>query len=121
MNEVSFMIGGNMKYLLTMLVLLGCLSADARADFNGIDLSTMCVSNNQAIRDQCTAWISGFQAGISANDEKSNMHVCLPNELLGSQAVLIIEKFMKEHPEQLHYPARVVAFYALWQDFPCSK
>ena len=61
-----------MKYLLTMLVLLGCLSADARADFNGIDLSTMCVSNNQAIRDQCTAWISGFQAGISANDEKSN-------------------------------------------------
>jgi hypothetical protein len=93
------MIGGNMKYLLTILVLLGCLSADARADFNGIDLSTMCVSNNPAIRDQCTAWISGFQAGISANDEKSNMHVCLPNELLGSQAVLIIEKFMKEHPE----------------------
>ena len=88
-----------MKYLLTILVLLGCLSADARADFNGIDLSTMCVSNNPAIRDQCTAWISGFQAGISANDEKSNMHVCLPNELLGSQAVLIIEKFMKEHPE----------------------
>jgi Rap1a immunity proteins len=49
------------------------------------------------------------------------MHVCLPDELLGSQAVLIIEKFMKEHPEQLHYPARVVAFYALWQDFSCSK
>ena len=42
-----------MKYLLTILVLLGCLSADAgAADFNGIDLSTMCVSNNQAIRDQ---------------------------------------------------------------------
>ena len=111
-----------MRHLLTTIVLLGCLSAGARAaDFNGIDLSTMCVSNNQAIRDQCTAWISGFQAGISANDEKSNMHVCLPDELLGSQAVLIIEKFMKEHPEQLHYPARVVAFYALWQDFSCSK
>ena len=52
-----------MKNLLTILVLLGCLSAHARADFNGIDLSTMCVSNNPAIRDQCTAWISGFQAG----------------------------------------------------------
>ena len=26
-----------MKYLLTILVFLGCLSADARADFNGID------------------------------------------------------------------------------------
>jgi Rap1a immunity proteins len=58
---------------------------------------------------------------LEANDEKSSMHVCLPNELIGSQAVLIIEKFMKEHPEQLHYPAGVVAFYALWQDFPCSK
>jgi len=111
-----------MKYLLTILVLLGCLSADAgAADFNGIDLSTMCVSNNQAIRDQCTAWTSGFQAGVSANDEKSNMHVCLPDEFTGSQAVPIIEKFMKEHPEQLHYPARVVAFYALWQAFACSK
>ena len=41
-----------MKNLLTILVLLGCLSAHARADFNGIDLSTMCVSNNPAIRDQ---------------------------------------------------------------------
>jgi hypothetical protein len=51
------MIGRHMKYLLAILVLLGCLSADAgAADFNGIDLSTMCVSNNQAIRDQCTAW-----------------------------------------------------------------
>src|SRR6476660_4182560 len=105
-----------MRHLLTTIVLLGCLSAGARAaDFNGIDLSTMCVSNNAAIRDQCTAWISGFQAGISANDEKSNMHVCLPDEFTGSQAVPIIEKFMKEHPEQLHYPARVVSFYALWQ------
>ena len=93
-NEVSNDRLGTSRHLLTILVLLGCLSAHARAaDFNGIDLSPrMCVSNNAAIRDQCTAWISGFQAGISANDEKSNMHVCLPKELLGSQAVLIIEK-----------------------------
>ncbi len=66
-------------------------------------------------------WISGFEAGLFAAQHAAgmNMSVCLPEGITGEQAILIIEKFMKENPKILNMGADVVAHFALWQAFPC--
>jgi Rap1a immunity proteins len=112
-----------MKYLLTTLVLLGCLSADGRADFNGIDLDMMCSTDNQVARNQCRAWVSGFQDGIWAEvyAESLGKRICLPDGFSGDQAVPIIQQYMNEHPEELQNNAKEVAYIALFKAFPCSK
>jgi hypothetical protein len=72
------------------------------------------------MRDKCTAWIIGFQAGIAAQQRYSTS-ICLPAEFTGEQAVLIIEKYMNEHPEELNQRADHLSFFALWKVFPCPK
>jgi hypothetical protein len=45
----------------------------------------------------------------------------VPEGFTGKQAVLIVDKYMKEHPEMLHFNAGPIVFLALWGAFPCSK
>ncbi len=69
-------------------------------------------------------YITGFQAGINAArvmKETTNSSICLPDGFSGQQAVLIVEKFMKDHPEMLHYDQTIVVSMALVQAFPCGK
>jgi hypothetical protein len=68
-------------------------------------------------------WITGFQAGLIAATAKElkDYSVCLPNEFTGEQAILIVKKFMNEHPQLLHAPASQVTFLALYSAFRCSN
>jgi len=112
-----------MRRLLAIIVLLGCLSSDGRADFNAIDLSMMCSTDNEVARNQCRAWVSGFQDGIWAEvyAESLGKRICLPDGFSGDQAVLIIEKYMNDHPDALQNNAKEVAYIALFTALPCPK
>jgi hypothetical protein len=46
---------------------------------------------------------------------------CPPDGFETTQARLIIEKHMKDHPEQLNRPAAVVAAFALQKAFACAE
>lgn len=111
-----------MRRLLAAIMLLGCLSVDSRADFTGMDLLNICTRNDNDLINLCKIWIAGFQSGlVAAQTARETIHssVCLPESFTVQQAILIIEKFMKEHPESLHHSAAAVALRALFDTFPC--
>jgi len=89
----------------------------AAETFTGNDLHELCVSSNEKGDLACTSWITGFKAGLAAAqamaEEKRPSPLCLPKQVTGDQARLIIVKFMKDFPNTLHHSASVVAFSAL--------
>jgi hypothetical protein len=89
-----------------------------------MDLLEGCTGGVQQAKMSCEAWIAGFEAALFGAHEarkRRNMSVCLPEGFTGKQAVLIVEKYMKEHPEMLHNNAGPIAFLALWSSFPCPE
>ena len=116
------MIGRNMKYLLAVIMLLVCLPMESRAAFDGNWLSRTCGGDNDLSRYVCESWILGFQSGIAtAYAESRNMHICLPKIFDGNQAVVIVKKYVKAHPDELHLNAQTVTIAALLEAFPCTK
>jgi hypothetical protein len=115
-----------MKRFLAIAALLVCFVTEGRTEFTGMQLVEMCANKNT--KDICEAWIAGFQAGLSGAhasrnhaSSKDNKEVCLPKGFTGSQATLIIKKYMQDHPQVLHLWAPPIAFVALWDAFPCPK
>jgi len=113
---------------------LACLviaySAKAHAEDNqeltAQNLYDICTNNSQDVQRGCGLWIHGFARGmqysqIFAYHEHLRAVTCLPASLTGGQARVIIEKYMQDHPEELHFQAVAVAGGALVRAFPCEK
>lgn len=113
-----------MVRLLATVLLLGCLSTESKAAFTGMDLLEECTGSVPQMKASCEAWIAGFDAALfGANEMRKlrNISVCIPEGFTGKQAVLVVTKYIKEHPELLHNNAGPIAFLALWFSFPCSE
>lgn len=46
--------------------------------------------------------------------------VCVPKSVPTGQVIRVLVKYLKENPEQLHYPADVLTIGALRRAFPCQ-
>ncbi len=95
------------------------------ADFTGTMLYSACTASDPESRQICGMWISGFTAGVFYSQALArHKHMMpasrLPDGVTGSQAQLIIEKFMLEHPEHLHEAAEANAIGAFEGAFPCK-
>jgi hypothetical protein len=45
--------------------------------------------------------------------------ICLDSNVTQMQAKLVVEKYLKEHPERLHVDANLLVIIALRKAFPC--
>ena len=75
-------------------------------------------------KDVNFVYCEGFVAAVS--DARSLMHgvpvqLCVPSDVTGTQMVKIVEKYGKEHPEDLHLPAASLVAKALLQVYPCAS
>ena len=112
-----------MKRLVFILICLALASPlKAQEKLKGTDLYTACTG---APRDQaeCRMYIIGFFNGlglaqIAARRKKLPLS-CYPDDLTNLQASLIVEKYMRDHPETLHLSAITIAATALALAFPC--
>jgi Rap1a immunity proteins len=108
-------------FILACLTLASPLKAEEEK-LKGTDLYTSCTGTP---RDQveCRMWIFGFFNGLSfaqiAASRKALPLACFPDHLTNGQASLIVEKYMRDHPEALHSSAIVIAATALSLAFPC--
>jgi hypothetical protein len=110
-----------MKRLVFILVCL-VIAGPAKADFTGADLHSVCTDN----QDLCDFWITGFMSGMFGSQttaQKGNVTpvICLPGGTTNYRARLIVENYMRDHPESLRLPARAVVFAAFGLAFPCTK
>ena len=110
-------------FILMCLALVSPLKAEA-GSLKGIDLYNACTGapHDQA---ECRMWIIGFFNGLGfaqIGARKKGLPItCYPDDLTNEQASLIVEKFMRDHPEALHNSAIVIAATALSQAFPCQQ
>ena len=105
-----------------VLFIFACLviAYPAKADFTGADLQSTFTDN----QDICDFWITSLLLGMSgsqANAQQGNLRVGPPAGVTRTQARLIVENYMRDHPEQLHLPAQDIAFAAPELEFSCNK
>jgi hypothetical protein len=121
------------KFILLIAFILVPHSAKAQSPFTGMMLREACTAGNagdQLGEHICLMWITGFVQGMYWSQELADFKnlpkaSCLPvssegTGVTGEQARLIVEKYMRDHPERLHQPARAVAGTALVLAFPCK-
>jgi Rap1a immunity proteins len=95
-------------------------------EITGQNLYDMCTDKSRDVRRLCETWIYGFARGMAYSQILAGIqHVapttCVSYELTGEQARLVIEKFMRDHPEDLHHQAAAIAGIALALAFPCKN
>ncbi len=108
-----------MKKFLICLLLLPSL---AYAQLSGTLLKQYCAEGAPA-PEMGVCW--GFIIGVIRTAEGSNLsnRFCLPqNENLETQQIVyVVEKFLNERPEVLHFNPSVLVVGALSNAFPCKK
>jgi hypothetical protein len=96
---------------------------------SGKEFLDQCESTSGTVTDQtavtsvaCHAWLSGFADGIQTTEILAGKNVvCVPQDLNNEQAMRVVIKYMKDHPDQLHLPALALALRALKEAFPCEE
>jgi hypothetical protein len=120
-------------FTILSIIAVAC-PAKAQAPFTGIMLHEACTAanaGNEFGEHICLMWITGLVQGMYWSQELADFKklpsaTCLPVSstgmgVTGEQARLIVEKYMRDHPERLNASARSVAGAALDQAFPCAR
>jgi len=126
-----------MKYASGILMFFLCTTAAYCTDGNALLNTCQSVekaelSDSDAISLQfCYGYIQGviddddiWQGLMSSDKNQKHSHgkICLPNEgIFYTQLARIVVKYLKEHPEQLHWTGSVLVHNALLAAFRCPK
>jgi hypothetical protein len=96
------------------------------ADFvmDGNQLVSDCKNSETAFgfdEGKCIAFVIGVENGFEMAYVVQGIQkpICLPSGVTNGQAVKVVVKFMKNHPEDLHQPAVSLTLKALIEAFPC--
>ena len=70
----------------------------------------------------CVGYVGGFLDGLAVMNWRGGASpVCLPqNGIENEQAVRIVVKYLRNHPEQLHESGRIAVVVAIGEAFKCS-
>jgi hypothetical protein len=101
-------------------------NAQATSTITGMQLQQWCSDPKPNGLDglQCASFMLGFINGMNEADlllDKAQKVFCLPDGLTAGQAILITNKFMGEHPEDLHRSAAAIIGRALYIAYACKR
>jgi len=108
---------------LVLSVFLIASSASAEP-FDGVEFGKLCNRERfSAEYISCLAYIKGFMEGLRFVDgmSGSGVHYCLPKTVGAEQAVLVVQNFFREHPEDLNEYAGKLVGLAFYSAFPCES
>ena len=78
---------------------------------NGMCVGYIVGVSDQAINDEALS---------TTLSDHTRRYYCLPAEAHSEQLVLVVKKYLQDHPAKLHLPAGAVTLSALVEAFPCS-
>jgi hypothetical protein len=117
--------GGAMKFV-EMAVIAGLIALwtpESAKAFTGADLYRICAGKGRGANEtSCKAYTRGFVDGMTmgAATGKTAAKFCPPKGgISDEQSRLVIERYLKDHPEDLRDDAGLMAGVALLQAFPC--
>ncbi len=68
----------------------------------------------------CGGYIIGIADGLQIAVERKKVKICVPHGVTGEQTARIVEKYLRENPQELHKPMRTNAIAAFSKAFPCK-
>ena len=96
----------------------GTHAANAEAP-TGMELQQWCSNPKGSTESfECAVYMRGFLDGYGSTAQKA---FCFPRDFTVGQARLITNKFMSEHPEELHKCAPAIIVRALHIAFACKR
>lgn len=103
---------------LTTLLLIGPTSSEAAkfgVEITGSDLLELCENGDDYSDGLCL----GFVIGVLDISFDTRLY-CL-EKATNKQIVMVIVKWMRTNPEELHFPAKWIVAKALFNVFPCRE
>jgi hypothetical protein len=127
-----------MKKLTIFAVLaLACIGGQARAGTDGNHFLESCGAavrfldgDKSAASDvevygqvmSCLSYVQGFRdATTIIGMFGARIQICMPEGIPNGQLTRIFEKYLREHPEDLHQEGGGLLMIALMKSFPCKK
>jgi hypothetical protein len=107
-----------MRYVVLVAASLALATIQASA-LTGELLYRMCNDSKQEA--YCEVYLRGYQDGMVAGRAWGSRTSCLPQKNMVVQYRLIVAKYLREHPEQLHVEAGLLVGFAIADAFPCLK
>jgi hypothetical protein len=74
----------------------------------------------------CVGWVEGLvdlneiYRGLGAL-EQTREGFCTPPTATVADAARAVARYLRDHPDALHFSARILAYMALRQAFPCER
>jgi hypothetical protein len=90
---------------------------------SGVELYSFCAAEEDTAASlACSSYVRGFTDGIMAGTAAATENVlCPPAEGINAlQARLIVERFLRDHPEGLHIEAGLLVMRAFMEAFRCN-
>ena len=85
---------------------------------NGAFLKKICASYVDRPANTSEGMCIGYVVGVMSVMEYINV-LCRPVKSTHSQATLVVQKYLSDHPEKLHLNADELVLDALQEAFPC--
>ena len=89
-------------------------------DVSGALLKKICTSYSDRPASTLDGMCIGYVVGVMSVVEYTN-YFCRPMKSTHSQAILVVKKYLFEHPEKLHLDADGLVLEALIEAFPCPE
>jgi hypothetical protein len=111
--------------LFTSIPLLAAITILPAHALTGSDLEKFCGEPPESMAgSSCRVYLRGLVDGLYLADKMAaeGRRLCSPNDksIDVDQAKLVVQKYLKDHPEQLHRDGGVLAAVALYLAFPCK-
>ena len=113
-----------MRHLLLLLLLAWATNATA---LTGRDLKEICDDDKGSLQLACLMYIGGVSDGLNlapsfirSGPASGGEVLCVPQETRHMARKLRVEAYLREHPDQLEYPAEVLVYLSLKEAWPCA-
>ena len=112
-----------------LVTVLSAIAAPASAE-TGSEMLKNCAEflkeNNQIDGYFSSGVCAGFVSGVTntlaivRHASPETVHTCIPDGFTIGQGIRILQKYLTDHPKDLHLPATILALKAYRDAYPCD-
>jgi hypothetical protein len=109
----------SIRYFVSISVILVCFGVDEAWPLTGTQVASACKTDE----GYCDGYIAGAldaHTSVSRTLLKTTLW-CTPNTITYAQSILVVRKYLQEHPEKLHYSMVSILESAMTEAFPCAR
>ena len=106
---------------ITTAILLASISPQANSK-TGLEILES-IEKSEDARIMMHLYLMGVSDGLyhATTALYDEVILCIPDDVTNTQMALVVEKYLKDNPEELHENITTLAFYAMLEAYPCKE